>query len=210
MALPPSKMIAFFCALPHTQVDYLEQTIQEYHSLTMYIIAMETSTTSHQDFSGQHFHFFCDMSPKDYHLFAQRVFNRKFHLRGQAKPGLARQYGKVRDIQDLNAMAAYTLKDQNFRTNMEPCIIQNLLALSFKKGQHRSFRDDLFKFLKEQYSKDPYELRTQIIEYFRIGREKHNDVACSRSTIQALLIRYMLYEAPEVFSIQAIENFIFA
>lgn len=203
-------MIAFFCFLPHTEVDYLETTLLEYHSLTKYILSMETSL-SHQDFSGQHFHFFCDLSPQDYHNYGTRVFRKKYKLRGQAKPGLARQYGKVKEIHDLNRMAAYTLKDNNFRTNMEPCIIQNLLSLSFKKQDKQKTEEKIFIFLKDTLETDPFILRRKILEYFRSSSEKTNKSlgpTISRNYLNNILIKYMLFY-DQSFALDTVEFFLY-
>lgn len=204
-------MIAFFCSLPHSEIDYLETTLLEYISVTKYIISMETSTDSHQDFSGQHFHFFCDMSPQDYHNFGTRTFRKKYKLRGQAKPGLSRQYGKVKEIHDLNRMAAYTLKDNNFRTNMEPCIIQNLLQLSYKKKDNKKNEEIIFEFLKQSLETDPFKLRRLILEKIRSRSEKDTKTlgpTISRNYLNNILIKYMLFYN-QSFSLDTVEFFLY-
>lgn len=203
------QFIAFFCALPHTEVDYLEETLQEYDSTTQYIIGMETSKNTHQDSSGQHFHFFTDMSPKDYHKFAIRVFRNKYKLRGQALKDKPRQYGKIKDIHDLNKMAAYTIKDNNIRTNMDKNIIENYQKISYEKHKEQDIREELFDYLKNQYETDPYKIRTHILAFFRVRSDK-NKKSLSKNTIHSYLISYMMYGDPEHFTLDVIEHFIFS
>ena len=202
------RYIAFFCALPHSEADYLEQTLQEYASVTEYLIGMEVSLDSHLDTSGQHFHFFTDMSPKDYHTFSIRVFRNKYHLRGQARKGLSRQYGKIKEIQDLNKMAAYTIKDNNIRTNMSSNIVQHYQNLAFEKVQLKDLKREIYEHLKSHNITDIYKLRQNIIEFFRTSGEK-NQRSLSRSYINNLLVGYMMYGDPKHFTIGQIEEYIF-
>ena len=200
--------IAFFCALPHTEVDYLEQTLQEYDSVTEYLIGMETSKDTHQDTSGQHFHFFTDMDSKDYHRFSIRVFRNKYKLRGQATKGKSRQYGKIKEIHELDRMAAYTLKDNNIRTNMQQNVIKKYQDISFEKRQEQDIKEHLFDFLRSQNEIDPYKIRTFIIDFFRSEGEKTKK-SLSRNIINTYLTSYMMYGDPKHFTLAQIEDFIF-
>lgn len=203
------QYIAFFAALPHAYADYLEETLLEYSSVTQYIIGMETTPDTHQDSSGQHFHFFTDMSSKDYHTYSIRIFRNKYNLRGQAIKDHPRQYGKIKQIHDLDKMAAYTLKDGNIRTNMEKNIIAQYIALSHRKAREKDLREELFIFLKSKNETDPYTLRTFILQYFR-DRSDKTKKSLTRNIVHSYLISYMLYHDPDHFSLATLEHFIFS
>lgn len=210
--------IAFFAAIPHEHFDYLEQTLQEYKSVTQYIIAAETSDDTHQDTSGQHFHFLTDMSLADYHRFSIRVFSKKFKLRGQAQKGQSRQYGKLKEIHDFHRMAAYTCKENNVRTNMKPETIQQYYQLSFIKTKEIDLRQKILTYLDEELppshiheevnlalEKPPHFLRIKILEYFR--QNIKNSIP-SKQFIQNLVVHYMLHHSKESYSLEQIDFYI--
>lgn len=219
---PHPSYIAFMAVIPHSYADYLEQTLQEYDSVTQYIIGLETSTKTHQDNSGQHFHFFTDMSSKHYHTFSDRVFKKKFHLRGQARKGLPRQYGKIKDIHDLDKMAAYTVKDGNIRTNMNENTIQHYIDNSFKKEEESTLREKIYEYFDAltydsndstsllslyQYKcwKDPTFLRIHLFRYFR----EYTDKIPNRNQINNIIIGYMLHHQKDLYSLEEVDAYIF-
>lgn len=102
--------------------EYLEETLLEY-DIGHYIIAFE-----HKNYD--HFHFYCQMTEIHYHRFAKRVFKDKFKLRGRAKDGLPRQYGKVKSVENHEKMLSYTLKDENYKTNMSQEQLNSAIQLS--------------------------------------------------------------------------------
>lgn len=196
--------IAFFAAIRHSEIDYIEQVIQEYQSCTAYVIGMEISLSAHMDTSGQHIHFFSNMNDKDYHLFAQRVFKTKYGLRGQAKKDLPRQYGKVREIHNLTRMAAYTVKDQNIRSNIDPKIIQSWVSQSFKQQDKKELKDKLFNYMDQEYAMthDILQLRLSILEYFR-----QTKISVTKPSILRYLYDYLL-QRTEI-PIEQVDQFIF-
>ena len=216
-----TKFIAFMAHIPHDQVDYLEDTLREYLSCTQYIIAMELSPEG----ETQHFHFLTDMSLEDYHRYAQRVFRQKYQLRGQAKPGLARQYGKLREIHDFERMAAYTVKDGNIRTNMNPADIQLFVERSFRKTEKLQFKTKLFAWLStlktleagnlydlegsasyfnQPIYRPPHKLRLDIRQSFRSNTTN----VPSRSLLNTLVADYMMYYKPDLYDLHSIDSWI--
>ncbi len=145
--------LAFFGAISHSQIDYLHEVLQEY-SIGEYVICGETTTDSHKETSGQHFHFVVQMSLKDYHKFSKRIFIDKYNLRGVAKKGLPRQYGKVKVIENLSKMKAYTVKGGDkalIRSNLSETELDALILESFqneeKNQQHQQHKNQLFSVL---------------------------------------------------------------
>lgn len=218
------KFLAFMAVIPHSEIDYIEDVLQEYNTVTNYLISLETTPTAHLDNSGQHMHFLVDMSPKDYATFADRLFRKKYHLRGQAKKGLPRQYGKLREIHDLEKMGAYTVKDGNIRTNMSDQTIARWSALSFKKDDEIDFREKLYQYLDnipppqfvtndsgglsanvDDY-KEPSFLRLTVILFYR---EDNKLKIPTPNAIKNYVTGYMMYHAPQNYSIQGIDSWIF-
>ncbi len=145
--------LAFFGAIPHSQIDYLNEVLQEY-SIGEYVLCGETTTDAHKETQGEHFHFVVQMSLKDYHKFSKRIFIDKYKLRGVAKKGLPRQYGKVKVIENLAKMKAYTVKGGDkalIRTNLSCTELDALILESFqneeKNQQHQQHKQQLFSVL---------------------------------------------------------------
>lgn len=146
--------IAFFCCASIDHFDYLEQTLLEY-DIGLYIISHEIAEGKHTETNGSHFHFLVQMKDEDYTKFRKRVFIDKLKLKGQARNGTSRQYGKVKQIENLDRLKAYTVKDNNFRTNLTPKEIETICSQSFKKEQELDLRDELMAYLfKEQSLRD--------------------------------------------------------
>lgn len=142
--------LAFMGALEHSHFDYLENTLKEY-DIGSYIVSAEVSSTSHEATKGQHFHFLVEMTDQDYTRFSKRVFIDKFKLRGRAVKGLPRQYGKVKQIENLEQMKRYTVKDGNFRTNLTDTEIEQLVENSYQKDEKKKIQDELMEILLEQF-----------------------------------------------------------
>ena len=99
--------IACMAHIEHSNREYIKGYIA--NRFTDYIIAYETS-----DKVGEHIHFILWAEQQnDYHKLCQNVFKKKFTLRGRATKGKCRQYGKVKNIEHINKMMAYTVKDKN-------------------------------------------------------------------------------------------------
>lgn len=140
--------IAFMCAAHHVNYDYLEQTLLEY-PIGLYLMAAETTKDSHKETDGQHFHFLVQMSDADYHKYSKRCFKDKLKLRGQARDGNPRQYGRVKKIEDLTRMAAYTIKQGNIRTNMTEAQLNSYKAVTFVAKEQMSFEEELYEYLEQ-------------------------------------------------------------
>ncbi|AXQ65312.1 MAG: hypothetical protein [Circular genetic element sp.] len=124
----PTDYIAFMCHTTHEMYDYLEDTLQEY-DIGTYFIGYEPQPY-------EHFHFLVQMTEKDYGRYRKRVFIDKLKLRGKAGDGIARQYGKVSKIEDLEKLKSYTVKEGQFRTNLENTEeLQAIVDNSFSKQE---------------------------------------------------------------------------
>lgn len=110
----------------------------------------------------EHLHYLVEMTPKEYKNYANLTFKQKYNLRGRAVAGKSRQYGKVKEIRDIERMQAYMIKD----------------SLEYNVNCFTNISKDKLKLLKETISykkteKYPYKI---FINYL-----KSNDVSQRRS-----------------------------
>lgn len=189
MSTAPTNFIAFMCHTQRKHYDYLEETLQEYN-IGQYLIGYEASPY-------EHFHFIVQMTSADYHKYSERVFRKKLKLKGrwfkEGNETFPRQYGKVSEIQDLEKMKSYTIKDGDFRSNMPEQDVQRYFENSHKKEQQNQLRDKCVEHLEEdtddiekfthsngrfQFEKDYIQynvkyLELKIINYLRLNTDKH-------------------------------------
>lgn len=198
--------IAFMCAVHHINFDYLEETLKEY-AIGLYIIAAETTEKSHKETNGEHFHFLVQMTDNDYHKYSKRVFKDKFKLRGVAKDGKPRQYGRVKKIEDLTRMAAYTIKQDNVRTNMTEAQLAKYKAVTFLASEQQSFEDQLYEYLINNaiYDDKSSKVGQPLISYDYIGpyvikfiRNHNCRVKITRNKIDGYIRTYQMYYLKDV------------
>lgn len=121
------QYIAFMAHLPIKDADEVLEVLKEY-DIGTYLMGLETKPYDH-------IHFLVQMKEEDYHRFSKRVFKDKYQLRGRAQKGAPRQYGKVKKIDDLEKMKAYTVKCKNVLTNMEQKDLDRYIEKSFIKEE---------------------------------------------------------------------------
>ncbi len=143
--------IACMAHIKHDQIEYITGYID--NRFDEYIIAMETSPKV-----GEHMHFLLlTDDPSLYHKFAQNVFKQKYKLRGKATKGLCRQYGKVKEIENINRMMMYTVKDQNCIikvTDMKQ--VEKALEESFQKVDNLGKLDKIMKEYIDENKQEEY------------------------------------------------------
>lgn len=178
MAEQKLEYIAFMCAAFHINYDYLEQTLKEY-PIGLYLIAAEVTKDSHKETNGEHFHFLVQMTDSDYHKFSKRAFKDKLNLRGIARDGFPRQYGRVKKIEDISRMAAYTIKQGNIRTNMTESQLNAYKAVTFTAKEQMSFEEELYEYMVNNNKKESGAiiiefplLATQVITFTRQHKSK--------------------------------------
>ena len=134
------EYIAFMAHTTYEMFDYLEETLKEY-DIGTYFIGYEKEPY-------EHFHFLVEMASDDYVKYRKRVFIDKLKLRGQARKGQPRQYGKVNNIKDLEKMKSYTIKEGKFRTNIEDKEeLQVLIDNAFSKQEKIDKEKEILKLL---------------------------------------------------------------
>ena len=198
------EYLAFFFAIKHEHYPYLRETLHKYE-IGKFLIAQETDKKVHLESEGQHFHFLVQMTVESYSKFS-KVVRDKFKLRGRAIEGKPRQYGRIKEIKDLDRMAAYTLKDGNYYTNMDDTDLDKWYKLSFKKDLKKKHYDKLMayidgfpiKVLGEWHDQPdepptkhfPQSIALAIIDYYRTYCP---DVGLTPSIIRSYVNKYLLY-----------------
>lgn len=100
----------------------------------------------------EHMHFCIHMSSVEYRNFANQVFKQKYKLRGRATKNERRQYGKIKQIRDLEKLLTYMLKDgieyfKNVWTTMNRKMLEELYETkSFEKEEKPYLK--FMKYLK--------------------------------------------------------------
>lgn len=141
--------VAFMAHIAETEFDTIEEILKEYNP-QRYIIALEKEPYNHYHFMVQ-----IENPEKFYTKYRKRVFIDKYKLRGQAKKELCRQYGKVKDIEDLEKMASYTIKNEDFRVyNIEQEELDNLIDKAFNKtDKEKLLKDRMIQYVEEEIKK---------------------------------------------------------
>lgn len=172
------NFIAFMGHMPLADYDYLESTLLEY-DIGGYLIGAETSKSG-----VEHYHFLVEMTTDDYHLFAERVFRKKYKLRGRATKGQARQYGKLKEIRDFERLKSYTLKEGNIRTNMSDEELASAKENSFSKNEKIDNREKMVNALKNDSIPN---MRLQAI---KILAEIGNNYRPTKCAVDGLVIEF--------------------
>lgn len=180
------EYISFMAGIQHKEIDYVEETLQEY-AIGQYIIGMEKSTSAHKELDGEHMHFCVQMTQDDYHRYSKRVFIDRFKLRGRAQKDKPRQYGKVKSIDNIDKMLSYTTKDGHFRTNMSSEEIKKIYEASYQKKDWQDEETKLFTYLSKQNLED-------MLIVDRYGNENYNCLAMNNNydILNQSIIRYYI------------------
>lgn len=164
--------IAFYCALKHSpeNEDFLIKSLLSY-DIGSYLVVREIAEFTHQLTNGEHYHFLVQMSNEDYTRFRKRVFLDHYKLRGQAKKGLPRQYGKVNYLKNPDRMAVYMMKDFNqeekeksvVATTMSDSQLETWHQQSFKKGEKEAYRDKVEAYVMESLLESHKDVLLQVM-----------------------------------------------
>ena len=143
------EWIAFMAHIPHADADEIRQDLARYE--TKYIMGLEVS-------SYEHIHFLALMTDKEYRAFSMKNFIKERKLRGRAVKGLPRQYGKEKEIRDIEKYAKYCLKDKNYLTNMTQDEIEEIIKMKIddvkntksKNANSVQLKEELIKYVEDE------------------------------------------------------------
>lgn len=188
-----AKWCAFMGHIAHSEFEYLDNEMAKLNA--PYVMSAETS-------GYEHFHFLAKITVRQYHNFSKKVFKDKYQLHGRwwknkAGKNQPRQYGKVnKEIRDLSKMMSYTLKDKNFRTNMEISEIEKILKKKIDEVENTKdgeIKDKMIDFVNEH-------IKTHLANYVQKRHEKYIRVAIikfmidmKQNIIKSTVERYYWY-----------------
>ena len=148
------EWMAFMAHIPHADALEIAKDLARYE--TKYILGLEVS-------SYEHIHFLALMTKDEYHAFSKKNFIVKYKLRGRATKGKPRQYGKEKEIRDLEKYAQYCLKDQNFISNMSKDEIEEIIRMKIddvkntksKNANSVMLKDELVLYVEKHMGNKP-------------------------------------------------------
>lgn len=115
------RIIGFYIAVKFTEKDYLIHRLTKFKEsgdILRWLITQEVCKKSHHTSDGQHFHFLVEFNHdnKKKHIIIYNKFMRgiidTYKLQGQAKNGIGKQYGKIKDeVKTYLGYVSYIVKD---------------------------------------------------------------------------------------------------
>lgn len=167
--LPP--FIAFMVRLPHERLEDLVTLIERHGGeATQWLLAKEKDKEDRE-----HFHGIVFMEDHEYDK-VQRHFREVWKLKGSARNGDTKEYGRVRKVKDRNKMLSYTVKDGNVVTSETWDMDLNpYIQASYQKPQ------ETLKELREK------ELKNNLLN------KNVNQVITTKNIAQMNLIQFRLY-----------------
>jgi hypothetical protein len=166
--------IMCFYAIQHQFKDKFMEIIKRYCN-KCFIVALEKAKNTHKETNGEHLQCIFDMEETTYGNMNKALI-KEFKLRGQAKDGLGRQYGKITKdkINDIELACIYTTKEGNVISNIEQEQIKEWYEKSYIKKRIFNIKNlleylDSFYYYQgddEFYFSDMIEkIKEHIIEY---------------------------------------------
>ena len=164
-----------FYAIQHQFKDKFMEILKKYCT-KCFIVALEKSKNTHKETNGEHLQCIIDMEEVTYGNMNKALI-KEFNLRGQAKDGLGRQYGKITKdkINDIEQACIYTTKEGNVISNIDKYQIQQWYEKSFIKKRIFyitklvEYLDTFYYYQDERefYFSDMIEkIKEHIIEYY--------------------------------------------
>lgn len=193
-------MITFYLVMRHTMADDVKTAIEQYTtSTTKFLITAEKCKNSHRETDGEHFHIVIDWDEKTYNKFKRDMITKIWNLKGQARDGIGRQYGKEK-VESEEDMITYVLKDQVIIENNIPDICFQVYTMeylierckeSYKKEDKYSLMDEVINHLKIMPCNCPpidiFKIQLTILEYWM----KNTNKVLTKSTLNHLTIRFL-------------------
>lgn len=147
----------FYATIKHDKINDIINILEKYiNENTRYIITCETAKHTHIETEGQHMHFAVEDFDKKYDNFRNTVLKGKYGLRGKAKDGKPKQYGKTdKDkIRDEDKYLCYICKEANIENiyykNYDLKTIQDYIARSYPKEESKSaYQEALMSYLEQ-------------------------------------------------------------
>lgn len=186
--------------------EYLKEKLLHHIGNRKWILAKEIAAEGiHHETDGEHVHVMCQMSKKEYESLNKNIKD-KFKLSGVAKDGKAKQYGEVKKIHSIDRMAAYCIKDNNYETNLEPEIIEQLKKLLLqveeqkanmpkeqekKKDKSNNWKQKVVDELNEKYPNKQWTINTN--DYLLIESKMFDMLGRHSKDIDSFIFKRLFY-----------------
>ena len=148
------KDIAFMSHIPTSQLTMVNELLKKY-AIGKYLITAESNPY-------EHLHFYVETTEDRYNKFRDTVLRKKYKLSGKATEGKARQYGKIKILNDKQRYLSYIRKDNGkYATNMTMTEIDSIPTWTQKIIPGYKYTD----YVKEQDRETFVDLlRTEYLE----------------------------------------------
>ena len=186
-----TQWIACMFHIHQDEFDYIESTLLDY-DIQGYIIGHEMEPFSH-------YHLLFQGTNQIYNAFSKRLIE-KYNLRGKAGKDQARQYGRISKIKDLEHLKSYTVKDGNYRTNLNEQEITKIIENSFKKANTLSLIDEIGMKLSDLHN-ETHILTNTMTEHFKepsfrwiikqLIQKKHYKI--SKAILRNILLKAIIF-----------------
>lgn len=200
-------VVSWFIAYPHSEVDNVIKDIESYiETPYKYIVALETSKTSHKSTNGEHYHVLAEMTEQRYEAYRKNIITKKYNLSGQAKSDKGRQYGKIKQIRNLKLLEYYLAKDGNLYykgyTDEE---IKEMMDNSYKKEDNKQLNiiDKCIEHLEfnqivkqeiEYESPSYHKIYLEIIEFYLTNKIEKLPTKHTLKYITTKMLQKQFYE----------------
>jgi len=143
--------IMCFYAVSHKCKDKFMEIIKKYVT-RCFIVALEKSKNSHKETQGEHYQCIFDMEETTYGNMNKALI-KEFNLKGQARNGIGRQYGKITKdkINDIELACIYTTKEGNVISNIDQEQIKEWYEKSYMKSKNSIDLKKLIEYLDSFY-----------------------------------------------------------
>lgn len=150
-----------------SEASFIINKIKEYNPLR-YLIAFENPLGGH---GYPHYHYLVWWTRNNYNAFIKCI-RQKYKLRGKAEKGKRKQYGTIRNIEDIEKLQTYMMKDQALEgktwwsLNIDNSLIEKYIQASFKKDQASETCFKCIEYVKENWcKKNEYKTLSKVKNY---------------------------------------------
>lgn len=191
------KPIAFITNdIPYKDADYILEQINNYDPLR-YLIVFEHPLGPK---GYPHYHYLVWWTDKNYNAFIKKV-REKYNLRGKAQKNLRKQYGRLKNIEDLEKLQTYMMKDQMtdlndekyakyWRYNITDEDIEKFKKASFKKDNQTETCYKCIEYVKKNLNMiDEYQ-SVKIVKHLGDGMITYEDSIDYEQQVKLLMIQF--------------------
>lgn len=185
------KPIAFITNdIPLDQSQYIIDTINSYNPLR-YLIVFENPLGPK---GYPHYHYLVWFTEKNYNAFIKKV-REKYKLRGKAQKNLRKQYGRLKQIDDLEKLQSYMMKDQEtgdkyWKLNISNEDLEKFQKSSFKKDNQTETCYKCIDYVKKNINMIEEYQSVKIVKNLGDGIIEYTDAIDYEQQVKLLMIQF--------------------